>query len=207
MKTIYDKFDKKTVATLPKDEFGGRVIVIQSVGEARRAVDYLLRFPRLGIDTETRPNFKPGAMNPVALLQVATPDTCFLFRLNFIGLPSCLVRLLTDSSSQRIGWSLHDDWSQLRRRADFEPVNYVELQDYVKQLGIEDMSLQKLYANLFRRKISKTQRLTNWEADVLTEPQKRYAATDAWACLKMYDEINRLLTTGDFKLVKVGAQS
>ncbi len=207
MKTIYDKFDKKTVATLPKDEFGGRVIVIQSVGEARRAVDYLLRFPRLGIDTETRPNFKPGAMNPVALLQVATPDTCFLFRLNLIGLPSCLVRLLTDSSSQRIGLSLHDDWSQLRRRADFEPVNFVELQDYVKQLGIEDMSLQKLYANLFRRKISKTQRLTNWEADVLTEPQKRYAATDAWACLKMYDEINRLLTTGDFKLVKVGAQS
>jgi ribonuclease D len=207
VKTIYDKFDKKTVATLPKDEFGGRVIVIQSVGEARRAVDYLLRFPRLGIDTETRPNFKPGAMNPVALLQVATPDTCFLFRLNFIGLPSCLVRLLTDSSSQRIGLSLHDDWSQLRRRADFEPVNYVELQDYVKQLGIEDMSLQKLYANLFRRKISKTQRLTNWEADVLTEPQKRYAATDAWACLKMYDEINRLLTTGNFKLVKVGGQS
>lgn len=207
MKTIYDKFDKKTVATLPKDEFGGRVIVIQSVGEARRAVDYLLRFPRLGIDTETRPNFKPGAMNPVALLQVATPDTCFLFRLNIIGLPSCLVRLLTDSSSQRIGLSLHDDWSQLRRRSDFEPVNYVELQDYVKQLGIEDMSLQKLYANLFRRKISKTQRLTNWEADVLTEPQKRYAATDAWACLKMYDEINRLLTTGNFKLVKVGVQS
>ena len=201
MKTIYDKFDKKTVATLPKDEFGGRVIVIQSVGEARRAVDYLLRFPRLGIDTETRPNFKPGAMNPVALLQVATPDTCFLFRLNLIGLPSCLVRLLTDSSSQRIGLSLHDDWSQLRRRADFEPVNYVELQDYVKQLGIEDMSLQKLYANLFRRKISKTQRLTNWEADVLTEPQKRYAATDAWACLKMYDEINRLLTSHDYQLI------
>lgn len=201
MKTIYNKFDKKTVVTLPKEEFGGRVIVIQSVGEARRAVDYLLRFPRLGIDTETRPNFKPGAMNPVALLQVSTADTCFLFRLNFIGLPSCLVRLLTDSSSQRIGLSLHDDWSQLRRRADFEPVNYVELQDYVKLLGIEDMSLQKLYANLFGRKISKTQRLTNWEADVLTEPQKRYAATDAWACLKMYDEINRLLTSHDYQLI------
>ena len=201
MKTIYDKFDKKTVVTLPKEEFGGRVIVIQSVGEARRAVDYLLRFPRLGIDTETRPNFKPGAMNPVALLQVATDNTCFLFRLNFIGLPSCLVRLLTDPSSQRIGLSLHDDWSQLRRRADFEPVNYVELQDYVKKLGIEDMSLQKLYANLFGRKISKTQRLTNWEADVLTEPQKRYAATDAWACLKMSDEINRLLTSHDYQLI------
>ena len=207
MKTIYDKFDKKEVVTLPKEEFSGRVIVIQSVGEARRAVDYLLTFPRLGIDTETRPNFKPGAMNPVALLQVATPDTCFLFRLCQIGLPQCLVRLLTDRSSQKLGLSLHDDWAQLRRRADFEPVNYIELQDYVKRLGIEDMSLQKLYANIFHKKISKTQRLTNWEADVLTEPQKRYAATDAWACLQLFEEINHLLSTSNFKLVKVGDQS
>lgn len=207
MKTIYDKFDKKEVVTLPKEEFSGRVIVIQSVGEARRAVDYLLTFPRLGIDTETRPNFKPGAMNPVALLQVATPDTCFLFRLCQIGLPQCLVRLLTDRSSQKIGLSLHDDWAQLRRRTDFEPINYIELQDYVKRLGIEDMSLQKLYANIFHKKISKTQRLTNWEADVLTEPQKRYAATDAWACLQLFEEINHLLSTSNFKLVKVGDQS
>ena len=203
MKTIYSKYDKNAIVDLPKAEFGGRVIVIQSVGEARRAVSYLLRFPRLGIDTETRPSFKPGGMNPVALLQVSTSDTCFLFRLNYIGLPDCLVQLLTDASSQKIGLSLHDDWAQLRKRTDFQPVNYLDLQDYVKQLGIEDMSLQKLYANLFGRKISKTQRLTNWETDVLTEPQKRYAATDAWACLKMYDEINRLLTTRDYQFVKI----
>ncbi len=203
MKTLYTKYDKRALVELPKVEFTGRIIVIQSVGEARRAVDYLLRFPRLGIDTETRPNFKPGAMHPVALLQVSTPDTCFLFRLNSIGLPQCLVDLLTSTSTQKIGLSLHDDWAQLRRRVEFEPVNYVELQDYVKRLGIEDMSLQKLYANLFGYKISKTQRLTNWEADVLTEPQKRYAATDAWTCLQMFDEINRLLTTRDFRLVRV----
>lgn len=203
MKTIYSKYDKNAIVDLPKAEFGGRVIVIQSVGEARRAVSYLLRFPRLGIDTETRPSFKPGGMNPVALLQVSTSDTCFLFRLNYIGLPDCLVQLLTDASSQKIGLSLHDDWAQLRKRTDFQPVNYLDLQDYVKQLGIEDMSLQKLYANLFGRKISKTQRLTNWETDVLTEPQKRYAATDAWACLMMYDEINRLLTTRDYQFVKI----
>ncbi|MCR4994421.1 MAG: 3'-5' exonuclease domain-containing protein 2 [Bacteroidales bacterium] len=207
MKTLYTKYDKKTLVNLPKAEFEGRIIVIQSAGEARRAVDYLLRFPRLGIDTETRPNFKPGPMHSVALLQVATPDTCFLFRLNQIGLPQCLVRLLTDASSQKVGLSLHDDWAQLKRRVEFEPVNYVELQDYVKPLGIEDMSLQKIYANLFGRKISKNQRLSNWEADVLTEPQKRYAATDAWTCLQMYDEINRLLTTRDYKLVQAEAST
>ena len=207
MKYLYDKYDKKAIAELPKVQFEGRIIVIQSVGEARRAVDYLLTFPRLGIDTETRPNFKPGAMNPVALLQVSTPDTCFLFRLNRMGLPECVVRLLTDAHTQKIGLSLHDDWTQLRRRVDFEPVNYVEIQEQVKRLGILDQSLQKLYANLFRQKISKTQRLSNWEADVLTEPQKRYAATDAWACLNLFKEINRLLTTKDYQLITTEQES
>ena len=201
MKTIYSHFDKNAISALPKALFDGRIIVIQSVGEARRAVAYLSGFHRLGIDTETRPNFKPGGMNPVGLLQVSTPDTCFLFRLCRIGVPDCIVRLLADPSVEKIGLSLHDDWAQLRRRTEFQPVNYVELQDYVKKLGIEDMSLQKLFANLFGKKISKSQRLTNWDADVLTEAQKRYAATDAWACLLLFDEINRLMSTRDFKLI------
>ena len=207
MKTLFEKIDKRLVVELPKVQFEGRIIVIQSEGEARKAVDYLQTFPRLGIDTETRPNFKPGSMNPVALLQVATPDTCFLFRLNQIGLPACVIHLLSEKTPQKIGLSLNDDWTQLRRRIDFKPSNYVELQDYVKQLGIADMSLQKLYANLFGQKISKNQRLSNWEADVLTEAQKRYAATDAWACLNLFDEINRLLTTRDYRLIPIQEES
>ena len=202
MKTLYSKYNKQEIANLPHVRFEGRVIVIQSEGEARRAVDYLLRFPRIGIDTETRPNFRRGGMNPVALLQAATSDTCFLFRLNLIGLPSCLIRFLTDRGTMKVGLSLHDDWAQLRRRKEFTPVNDLDLQDYVKRLGIEDMSLQKLYANLFHQKISKSQQLTNWEADVLTEPQKRYAATDAWACLRLYDEINHLLSHRDYELIR-----
>lgn len=202
MKKLYVQYNKRAIVELPQVQFTGRIIVILSEGEARRAVDYLLTFPRLGIDTETRPNFKRGNMNPVALLQVSTPDTCFLFRLNYIGFPPCLVRLLTDKYTQKVGISLHDDWAQLRRRTDFTPVNYVELQDFVKPLGIQDMSLQKLYANLFHQKISKNQRLTNWEADVLTEPQKRYAATDAWACLQLLEEMEYLLDTHDYELVE-----
>lgn len=203
MRTIYSKFDKAAIQSLPVVQFQGRVIVIQTAGEADRAVDYLMQFPRLGIDTETRPNFKPGGMNPVALLQVSTPDTCFLFRLNRFGLTDALVRLFTSERIQKVGLSLHDDWAQLRKRKDFKPVNFIELQDYVKPLGVVDMSLQKLYANFFGQKISKTQRLTNWEADVLTEAQKRYAATDAWTCLRLYDIITELFNTHAYRLVLV----
>lgn len=203
VKILYSKFDKKAIPELPKVEFGGRIIVIQTAGEADRAVNYLMQFPQLGIDTETRPNFKPGGMNPVALLQISTPEACFLFRLNRFGLTDSLVQLFTSETVEKIGLSLHDDWAQLRKRKEFQPVNYVELQDYVKPFGIKDMSLQKLYANFFGQKISKNQRLTNWEADVLTEPQKRYAATDAWSCLQLYQKMTELLATRAYRLIEV----
>ena len=79
----------------------------------------------------------------------------------------------------------------LHKRAPFNQQSCIELQDYVRQFGIQDKSLQKIYAILFDKKISKGQRLSNWEADVLTEQQKKYAALDAWACLKIYNQLNQ----------------
>ena len=201
MKNIKTKFDKHDINDLPKVLFEGRVITIISEDEAERAVNFLLTQPILGLDTETKPSFRPGSgMNKVALLQVSTPDVCFLFRLNRLGIPPCLIRLLEDTTVTKIGLSWHDDLNQLRRRTDFTPGSFVELQDMVKLIGIKDLSLQKVFANLFGQKISKTQRLTNWEAESLTTSQQHYAATDAWACIQIYHEILRLHETQDYTL-------
>ena len=135
-------------------------------------------------------------MNPVALMQVSTLDSCFLFRLNYIGLPDCLVDLLESDKLLKVGLSLQDDFRQLTRRRSINPCGYVELQQMVREFGITDMSLAKLYANLFNCRISKSQQLSNWEADVLNERQKRYAATDAWACVRIYNELNRIKKEG-----------
>lgn len=197
MKTLVNRYDKRRIAQLPKVVFQGRIIVVQGEEEARKAVDYLLAQKIIGIDTETKPIFKKGAgMNPVALLQVSTHDTCFLFRLNHIGLTPEVVSLLSNDNVLKVGLSLKDDFAQLCRRRPFTPGQYVELQSLAKEMGIVDQSLQKLYANVFEQRISKTQQLSNWEADVLTEPQKRYAATDAWACIQLYEEFLRLNATG-----------
>ena len=65
------------------------------------------------------------------------------------------------------------------------------------------MGLQKLYANVFQQKISKSQQLTNWEADILSDKQKRYAATDAWACVQLYNELNAIRQEGfELKIVE-----
>lgn len=201
-KTITDKFDKKRIGELPRTLFTGRIITILSEAEAEKAVNYLMTQPILGFDTETRPCFHKGKNHKVALLQVSTQDTCFLFRLNRIDMPRCIIRLLEDRTITKVGLSLHDDLRALNQRKEFISGTFVELQHEVREIGIEDMSLQKIYANLFGEKISKSQQLSNWEADVLTEAQQRYAATDAWACVKILEEVKRLKKTGLYTLIK-----
>lgn len=197
MKTLVSRYSKEMIAQLPKVQFQGRIIVIQSKEEAIKAVDYLLKHKIIGIDTETKPVFKKGmGMNPVALLQVSTKDTCFLFRLNRIGFTDDLVHLMGDKNVLKVGLSLKDDFIQLNRRKAFDAGCYAELQSLVKEMGIMDQSLQKIYANFFNLRISKSQQLSNWEADILTEAQKIYAATDAWACVQLYEEIMHLNECG-----------
>lgn len=206
-KTIYNKFDKATINALPLVEYPHKINVILNEYEAERAVEYLLTCDILGVDTETKPAFRRGQNHKVALLQVATRDQCFLFRLNHLGMPQSLIKLLSNRMVPMVGLSWHDDIISLHRRAEFTPGWFIDIQDIIGNLGIEDKSLQKLYANLFGEKISKRQRLTNWEADVLTDKQKEYAAIDAWACINLYDEIMRLMVTKDYDLIKVAEEN
>ena len=205
-KIIHNKYDKTLIGALPRVLFEGRVVVVLSEHEAEKAVNFLLTQPLLGIDTETRPTFRKGPMHQVALLQVSTHDVCFLFRLNSLGLSPAVKRFLEDTTVPKVGLSLTDDLHQLHRLGDFTAGYFIDLQDHVREVGVEDMSLQKLYANFFGQKISKRQQLTNWEADVLTEQQKGYAATDAWACLMLYEELMRLEETHDYELIEVKSE-
>ncbi len=186
---------------MPRAQFQGKIIVITSETEAKKASDYLCKQPIVGVDTETKPSFRKGVSHKVALLQVSTDDICFLFRLNFIGLCEPVRKLLSNRKTLKVGLSLHDDILSLHRRADFRVGNFIDIQDIVPQFGIHDMSLQKIYANIFGQKISKSQRLSNWEADVMSEGQKVYAATDAWACLNLYHELKRLKEQHDYILI------
>lgn len=200
-KVIYNKYDKTKIGTLPRVTFEGRIVVVWTEREAEKAVQYLLSQPILGVDTETRPSFKRGQLNHVALLQVSSYDICFLFRLNQLGMSPAVKQLLEDAVVPKIGLSLRDDLHSLHALGDFQTGNFIDLQDHVKEIGVEDLSLQKLYANFFGLRISKREQLTNWEADILNDRQKMYAATDAWSCIMLYEELMRLEQTGDFVLV------
>ena len=201
MKTIYNRLDKEYIKDLPLVSFPGKIITVNSEREADKAVPFLLSKDILGVDTETRPSFKKGQQHKVSLLQVATEDICFLFRLNYIGMVTPVITLLSNTDVPMVGLSWHDDLAALQKRMEFKPGLFIDIQDIIGDIGIEDKSLQKLYANIFKQKISKRQRLTNWDADVLSDKQMSYAATDAWACVRLYKEILKLKETGDYSLI------
>lgn len=186
------KIEKSEISTMPTASFSGRIITIDTVAEADKAVKALSGERLLGIDTETRPSFRKGLQYEVSLIQLSTADTCFLIRLNRTGMPDSLVSLLENKNIIKIGLSLHDDYQSLCRRRKFKAGGFLDLQQHVTRYGIEEKSLQKIFAIIFGQRISKSQQLTNWENDVLTDKQKLYAATDAWACLEIYNRLESL---------------
>lgn len=186
---------KQLLPTLPHSHFPGRITIVDSLDKGRQALRVLRRAGIVGFDTETRPSFRRGRPHKVALMQLSTADHCFLFRLNKTGVSRALCNFLQDSQVLKVGLSVHDDFSVLRRSVpDLQPQGFIELQSYVRSFHICDISLQKIYAILFGEYMPKNQRLTNWEADELTVHQQAYAAMDAWACLRIY----KYLKSGSF---------
>lgn len=183
--------EKSEVAGMPTAAFSGRIITIDTIADADKAVKALSSEKLLGIDTETRPSFRKGLQYEVSLIQLSTADTCFLIRLNRTGMPDSLVSLLENKDIIKVGLSLHDDYQSLCRRRKFKAGGFLDLQQHVTKYGIEEKSLQKIFAIVFGQRISKSQQLTNWENDVLTDKQKLYAATDAWACLEIYNKLEQ----------------
>lgn len=180
---------KADLALLPAAEYHGRIHVVDSVEKIAPAVERLRNSDIIGFDTETRPSFKKGQCFQVSLLQLSTREECFLFRLNMIGLPQQVKDILEDEHMLKIGVSLHDDFHNLHRIYTLEPKGFIDLQPYVKQFRIADNSLSRIYGILFGQRISKGQRLTNWEAKALTPSQQTYAAFDALSCIQIYEHL------------------
>lgn len=181
-----EDISKEEVAQLPKLAFGGEIVVVQTQAELNQWLPVLIQEKILGFDTETKPNFKKGEFNGIALLQLSSSKLALIIRMKEIGLPNELQNLLENPSILKIGAAIRDDLKALQKIRNFIPGGFIELQSVVPQYGIASLSVRKLSAIVLGHKVSKTQQLSNWESPTLTEAQKQYAATDAWACREIY---------------------
>ena len=190
MKPVRETITNEELAELPIARFEGQITVVDSEEQIPGACAYLLGQPRIGFDTETRPSFKPGApMNRVALLQLSGPDRAFLFRLNCIPFHPALLELLTSPDVLKIGAAVPGDLHALQQVHAFVPGGFVDLQSVVRTFGIDELSVRKMSAIVLGARVSKAQRLSNWEAVTLTPAQQMYAATDAWICLEIHSRL------------------
>ena len=169
--------------------FKGEIVVVDNLKTYYEVFPKLLGSDLLGFDTETKPSFKKGRKNQVSLIQLSTGDLACLFRINKIGFPGELIKLLSDPSVIKAGVAVHDDIRFLKGVKKFSPEGFVDLQNFVRDYGIQSSGLKKLAAIVLGFRISKRQQVTDWEAEHLTDAQNVYAATDAWVCYQIYKKL------------------
>ncbi|MGP1526785.1 MAG: 3'-5' exonuclease [Candidatus Cryptobacteroides sp.] len=185
------KIKPEEIEKLDLASFNGETHIIDSLDkEFDNAIRYLKNKNIIGFDTETRPCFSPNQPKyGTALLQLSGAEKAFLFRINKIGMQPKLCRILADNKIIKVGAAVADDIKGLQKYQNFKPGGFVDLQKIVGDYGIKDKSVKKMSAIILGVRISKTQQLSNWEAENLSEPQQRYAATDAWICREMYKKL------------------
>lgn len=187
--TFTDKISNEQTALLPAVEFRGEIRIVEHERDIAPACKYLMQQAVVGFDTETRPSFRAGVMYRVSLLQLSSAERCYLFRLNKIPLAKPILQLLESRQVLKIGADVAGDLRSLRQIRHFRDGGFVDLQTIAPDWGIEEKSLRKLSAIVLGKRVSKAQRLSNWEATTLTDKQRLYAATDAWVCTRIYDRL------------------
>lgn len=188
------EMSKEEVADLELIQYEGPINVIDSLESFEQQIDQIAANSILGFDTETRPSFKKGQVYPTSLIQLSNLNRSWLLRVSRIGYPNKLLEILSSEDIIKVGLGLNDDLRRLRSDFQFEPAGFLDLQQYVGAFRIEEKGLKKLSGIVLGRRISKSQQVSNWDADLLTDAQLRYAATDAWICLEIYNTLRNSLS-------------
>jgi ribonuclease D len=170
-------------------KFPGKIHLITNEKELNDVANLIGRATELGFDTETRASFKKGEIYHVALLQLATDQDAFLIRLQKINQFQIIKEVFENPNVIKVGVAIRDDIKQLKKRFDFYPENFVELQDLAKQKGLENFGLKGMTEEILNAQLSKAAKISNWDAFELTDSQIMYAATDAWVGLELYRRI------------------
>lgn len=187
--TFAQTISNEEVAALQAIQFDGQIVVVDTPQALAEACEHLSKQRVIGFDTETRPSFTAGVTNKVALLQLYGGGRCFLIRLNRVQMSKQLTAILHNPAILKIGAAVKNDIIGLTKLRHFTAGGFVDLQEIVGNYGISDKSLRKISGIVLGKKVSKAQRLSNWEAKTLTAQQQLYAATDAWVCVEIYSRL------------------
>ncbi|GAF04728.1 3'-5' exonuclease [Saccharicrinis fermentans] len=189
---IKNKITNEALNDLPLNAYQGEIVVVENTEDISQVIKEMDGEKVLGFDTETRPSFKKGKTNLISLIQLSTEKSTYLIRTHKTGVTDELLHLLSNEDVKKVGVGIRDDIRGLQKLKAFTPGGFVELQTMAVDKGLKDFSLKKLAGILLEFRVSKRQRLSNWEADQLTQGQMVYAATDSWVALEIFKKLSQL---------------
>jgi len=189
---VKNTISNEVLNELPLQHFDGEIVLVEHEDGIAQMIQEIDGESVVGFDTETKPSFKKGVSNSISLFQLSTQKATYLIRLNKTGVTNELKCFLENRAVRKVGVGIRDDLRGLQKLVPFKPEGFVELQKLAVEKGLKDFSLKKLAGILLNFRVSKRQRLSNWEADILSSAQMTYAATDSWVALEIYKKLSVL---------------
>ena len=195
MNTRHATPDKEAIALLePFERLGlDRISLVASADEAREAFAALADAPAWGFDTESKPTFNVGDVSQGPhIVQLSTRQRAWVFQLHDPHCRAVVAELLALGGIAKAGFGLGDDRKRILQKFGVEPAGVLELNAVFRERGYrKDMGVKGAVAVLFNRRFIKSKKAatSNWANARLTEAQLVYAANDAYAAIRVFDEL------------------
>ena len=180
------KLSKNEINALPLIQYEGDIEILTSKDNIQAAINDLKYYDLIGFDTETKPTFVKGPLNPPSIMQLACDDKVYIFQLDNDEIFKQLSLILSNKNITKCGVSVDRDLIELMYLSPFDPISFVDLGNVARENEIPHHGLRGLVAMFLKHRISKGSQTSDWSKISLSDSQISYAATDAWVSLELF---------------------
>ncbi len=189
------------VAILPLVKCPDEIVLVQTDEVLDVALQEIAQESILGFDTETRPSFSKNQHYKVSILQLSGVNKTWIIRL--IPLEhriADIYAVLENENIKKAGLAVQGDIRALSQRLKFNARGFVDVSKFTTHIGIINTGMKNLAALFLGVRVSKSSQMSNWEAEVLTQKQIDYAATDSWISRKLFLEVENVLAENKYDI-------
>ena len=180
------KLSKNEINALPLIQYEGDIEILTSKDNIQAAINDLKNYDLIGFDTETKPTFVKGPLNPPSIMQLACDDKVYIFQFDNDEIFKQLSLILSNKNITKCGVSVDRDLIELMYLSPFDPISFIDLGNIARENEIPHHGLRGLVAMFLKHRISKGSQTSDWSRIILSDSQISYAATDAWASLELF---------------------
>ena len=180
------KLSKNEINALPLIQYEGDIEILTSKDNIQAAINDLKNYDIIGFDTETKPTFVKGPLNPPSIMQLACDDKVYIFQFDNDEIFKQLSLILSNKNITKCGVSVDRDLIELMYLSPFDPISFIDLGNIAREKEIPHHGLRGLVAMFLKHRISKGSQTSDWSRIILSDSQISYAATDAWVSLELF---------------------